>query len=94
MVTTPSGRRAVDADGVPFTPVGVPAANLPTVKGEGVGLETAMAVLASLPPDLAVQAAERYITTYEMISSNKFVPGSYPAASRIEKAMRDWGLRS
>lgn len=63
MVTTPSGRRAVDADGVPFIPVGVPAANLPTVKGEGVGLETAMAVLASLPPDLAGRVATVSATT-------------------------------
>ena len=47
-----------------------------------------------LPPELAVQAAERYITTYKMISGSNFVPGSYPAAPRIEKTMRDWGLRS
>lgn len=63
MVVTPNGRRAVDAEGVPFTPVGVPVGNLPTVKGEGVGLETAMAVLSALPPDLAGRVATVSATT-------------------------------
>jgi phosphoribosylaminoimidazole-succinocarboxamide synthase len=47
-----------------------------------------------MPPDLAVQAAERYITTYEMISGNIFAPGDYPAAPRIAKNMQDWDARS
>lgn len=47
-----------------------------------------------MPPDLAVQAAERYIASYEMISGQTFVPGELPAAPRIAKAMRDWDARS
>jgi phosphoribosylaminoimidazole-succinocarboxamide synthase len=43
-----------------------------------------------LPPEVAVQAAERYITTYEMISGQSFVPGALPAAPRITKAMQQW----
>jgi phosphoribosylaminoimidazole-succinocarboxamide synthase len=47
-----------------------------------------------LPAELAVQAAARYITTYEMISGRAFVPGDYPAAPRITKAMQHWDARS
>jgi phosphoribosylaminoimidazole-succinocarboxamide synthase len=47
-----------------------------------------------LPAEVAVQAAERYITTYEMISSRPFAPGDYPAAPRIVKAMRQWDAHS
>jgi phosphoribosylaminoimidazole-succinocarboxamide synthase len=43
-----------------------------------------------LPPDLAVQAAERYITSYEMVSRSTFVPGALPAAPRIAQAMQQW----
>lgn len=43
-----------------------------------------------LPPDLAVQAAERYITTYEMISGRTFEPGDLPAAPRITQTMQQW----
>lgn len=47
-----------------------------------------------LPADLAVQAAERYITTYEMITGNPFAPGALPAAQRIAKTMQQWSLRA
>ena len=47
-----------------------------------------------LPADLAVQAAARYITTYEMITGQTFVPGAYPAAPRIAESMRNWDARS
>jgi phosphoribosylaminoimidazole-succinocarboxamide synthase len=47
-----------------------------------------------LPPDLAVLAAERYITSYEMISGRTFVPGDLPAALRIAQAMEQWANKS
>lgn len=47
-----------------------------------------------LPAELAVQAAARYITTYEMISGRTFIPGETPAAPRITKAMQHWDARS
>lgn len=43
-----------------------------------------------LPADLAVQAAQRYITTYELITGQTFVPGDLPAAPRIARAMQTW----
>jgi hypothetical protein len=41
-----------------------------------------------------VQAAARYIVTYEMITGNAFVPGALPAAERIAKAMQEWDAHS
>ena len=46
-----------------------------------------------LPPDLAVQAAARYITTYEAISGSTFAPGELPAAPRIAANMAAWLAR-
>lgn len=43
----------VDAEGVTFDVAGVPPTSLPSVSATGIGLETAMAVLASLPADIA-----------------------------------------
>ncbi len=43
-----------------------------------------------LPDELALQAAERYITTYEMLTGRAFVPGELPAAPRIARAMQQW----
>ncbi|MCC6169520.1 MAG: phosphoribosylaminoimidazolesuccinocarboxamide synthase [Caldilineaceae bacterium] len=43
-----------------------------------------------LPPDLAVQAAERYIRTYEMLTGAAFVPAELPAAPRIAHALSVW----
>lgn len=43
-----------------------------------------------LPPDLAVQAAERYIRTYEMLTGAAFVPAALPAAPRIAHALAVW----
>jgi cell division protein FtsQ len=45
--------RAVDAEGVVFDAAGPLAATLPRVRAADVGLTTAMAVLATLPADLA-----------------------------------------
>lgn len=43
-----------------------------------------------LPADLAVQAAARYIRTYEMLTGETFAPGAWPAAPRIEANLRRW----
>jgi phosphoribosylaminoimidazole-succinocarboxamide synthase len=43
-----------------------------------------------LPPDLAVQAAERYIRTYELLTGRSFEPAAAPAGPRIEAAMTAW----
>jgi phosphoribosylaminoimidazole-succinocarboxamide synthase len=47
-----------------------------------------------MPDELAIQAAERYITTYEMISGRAFVPGEVPAAPRITRTMQQWAAQS
>ncbi len=47
--------QVVDAAGATFDVLGVPPASLPSVSAKGVGLETAMAVLAALPADLAAR---------------------------------------
>ncbi|MDQ3249321.1 MAG: phosphoribosylaminoimidazolesuccinocarboxamide synthase, partial [Chloroflexota bacterium] len=41
-----------------------------------------------LPDALAVQAAQRYIHTYELLTGGVFVPGELPAAARIERNLR------
>ena len=43
-----------------------------------------------LPAELAVQAAQRYIRTYELLTGQPFVPGDLPAAPRIEQNLRTW----
>lgn len=43
-----------------------------------------------MPKALAVQAAERYIRTYEMLTGKAFEPGEYPAGPRIERNLRAW----
>ena len=43
-----------------------------------------------LPPDLAVQAAARYIRTYEMLTGESLAPGAWPAGPRIEATLRQW----
>lgn len=47
-----------------------------------------------LPEEIALQAASRYITTYEALTGAQFKPGEYPAAARITKAMQEWVDRS
>jgi phosphoribosylaminoimidazole-succinocarboxamide synthase len=44
----------------------------------------------ALPPDLAVQAATRYIRTYELLTGQEFVPGALPAEARITENLRSW----
>lgn len=43
-----------------------------------------------LPAELAVQAAQRYIRAYELLTGQPFVPGDLPAAPRIEQNLRAW----
>ncbi len=43
-----------------------------------------------LPPDLAVQAASRYIRTYELLTGQAFAPAEQPAAPRVEHNLRAW----
>ncbi len=62
-----SGRSAVDAQGVVFEPVGALPKGLPTVSAEGVGLTSAMAVLASLPADLAPRVVSLSATTRDSV---------------------------
>ncbi len=46
----------------------------------------------AMPDDLVVQAAQRYVTVYEMLSGRPFEPAPYPAQPRIEAALRRIGL--
>ena len=43
-----------------------------------------------LPDELAVQAAQRYIRTYEMLTGEPFVPGELPAEPRIARNLHEW----
>jgi cell division protein FtsQ len=55
--------KVVDAEGSAFDPSGPPPAGLPTVTGAGVGLQSATAVLASLPADLATRVTSLSAST-------------------------------
>lgn len=43
-----------------------------------------------LPPDLAVQAALRYIRTFELLTGRDFDLAALPAGLRIEQTLRRW----
>lgn len=43
-----------------------------------------------LPPDLAVQAAVRYIRTYELLTGQAFPAAKQPAGPRIAQNLRAW----
>lgn len=43
-----------------------------------------------LPADLAVQAAQRYIHIYELLTGQPFEPAEIPAGPRIERNLRRW----
>ncbi len=43
-----------------------------------------------MPEELVVQAAQRYIRTFEMLTGQSFVPGVLPAGPRIENNLRTW----
>jgi cell division protein FtsQ len=57
-----AGGSAVDADGVTFEAAPLPR-DLPRVTAQGVGLESAMAVLSSLPADIAAKLTSLSATT-------------------------------
>jgi phosphoribosylaminoimidazole-succinocarboxamide synthase len=43
-----------------------------------------------LPPDLAVQAGARYVSTYEMLTGTTFAPAELPAGPRIANNLQSW----
>jgi phosphoribosylaminoimidazole-succinocarboxamide synthase len=44
----------------------------------------------ALPPELAVDAAARYIRTFELLTGDNFAAGELPAAPRIERNVKHW----
>lgn len=42
-----------------------------------------------MPDDLWVAASERYITIYEMLTGQEFVPGAYPVNERLIENLKD-----
>ncbi len=47
-----------------------------------------------MPEALAIQAAERYIRTYELLTGQAFVPGELPAGPRMAQNLREYlGLK-
>lgn len=45
-----------------------------------------------IPAELAVQTAQRYISAYERITGDVFVPAPQPASARIVEALRAWAV--
>ncbi|HXF61591.1 MAG TPA: phosphoribosylaminoimidazolesuccinocarboxamide synthase [Caldilineaceae bacterium] len=45
-----------------------------------------------LPAELAIQAAQRYIRTYELLTGRPFEPGELPAEPRIARALQQAGI--
>jgi phosphoribosylaminoimidazole-succinocarboxamide synthase len=43
-----------------------------------------------MPDELWLAASERYITIYEMLTGQEFVPGAYPVNERLTKAISNW----
>jgi phosphoribosylaminoimidazole-succinocarboxamide synthase len=43
-----------------------------------------------LPEELAIQAAQRYIRTYELLTGQPFIPGELPAEPRIARNLKVW----
>jgi phosphoribosylaminoimidazole-succinocarboxamide synthase len=43
-----------------------------------------------MPDELWAAASERYITIYEMLTGQEFVPGSYPVNERLTKEISNW----
>lgn len=59
----PTARRGVDAEGVVFEVTAADAKGLPRVDAEGAALTETMAVLATLPPDIARKVVSAAATT-------------------------------
>ena len=43
----------------------------------------------TMPPSFVAQVAQRYISAYERLTGVPFVPGTQPAAGRIQQALAD-----
>ncbi len=41
--------------------------------------------IPTMPPEVIARVAERYISAYERLTGQSFVPGEQPAAERIER---------
>ena len=65
---TDGKRTAVDAEGVSFAPLGDLPKGLPAVDAEDDALAAAMAVLASLPPDVARRVVSLTATTLDDVT--------------------------
>ena len=48
--------------------------------------------IPEVPADLWVAASQRYITIYEMLTGQAFIPGHYPVEPRLEENLRIAGL--
>ncbi len=48
--------------------------------------------IPAMPDSLWAAASERYIAIYEMLTGDKFVPGSYPVQERLTKNLKQAGL--
>ncbi|MBX3014169.1 MAG: phosphoribosylaminoimidazolesuccinocarboxamide synthase [Caldilineaceae bacterium] len=44
----------------------------------------------AMPAELRVEAAQRYIRTYEMLTGQTFVPGALPAGPRMAQNLQAW----
>jgi len=45
-----------------------------------------------MPDSLWVEASQRYIKIYEMLTGREFIPGEYPVGSRLERSLREQGV--
>jgi phosphoribosylaminoimidazole-succinocarboxamide synthase len=48
--------------------------------------------IPSMPAELWASASQRYITIYEMLSGERFVPGSYPVQPRLVENLKQAGF--
>ncbi len=46
-----------------------------------------------MPDSLWVEASQRYIKIYELLTGREFIPGEYPVAPRLERSLREQGVR-
>jgi len=48
--------------------------------------------IPEVPPDLWVTASQRYITIYEMLTGQAFIPGNYPVEPRLVENLKKAGI--
>ena len=46
----------------------------------------------AMPDDLWMAASQRYITIYEMLTGQAFVPGAYPVEERLKANLKTHGI--